>query len=147
MPQGQEKRFPKAKLNPQFDNEKTWFLGKSGLERQIKREIHFDSALRPQLDKLSPDGKFAFSSKWPTSPRNAHGGLLLRESTDGQWVAGIAWDRFLSAQGHNPWRCMHLCVRVGPLKPQESRTIRGRIYLFQGTKEDLLAKYRKDFKK
>ena len=40
---------------------------------------------------------------------------------------------------------MHLSVNVGPLSQGESREIRGRIYLFKGTKEELLERYREDF--
>jgi hypothetical protein len=40
---------------------------------------------------------------------------------------------------------MHACVRVGPLAPGESKTIRGRLYLFRGTKDDCVARYQRDF--
>lgn len=123
---------------------KTYFLGPDGFELLQQREIHFNSRLRPSVDRLCRDGAFAFSHKWPNSDRNAAGGLIVRESVDGGWVAGIAWEDFLSAQGHNPWNCMHLCVRVGPLKRSESRTVRGRIYLFEGAKEACLERCRSD---
>jgi hypothetical protein len=42
---------------------------------------------------------------------------------------------------------MHLSVRVGPLKQGQSRTIRGRIYLIKGSKEDCLRRFEKDFPK
>jgi hypothetical protein len=71
---------------------------------------------------------------------------MVRESVDGKWVAGIAWVDFLSAQGHNPRKCAHLSVRVGPLKCGQSKTVRGKIYLFQGTKEDCLRHFRRDFR-
>ena len=91
------------------------------------------------------DGKFVFSDKWPTSARDAHAGLLVRESEDKRWTMGIAWESFISAQGHNPWKCMHLSIRVGPLKKGQKKTIRGRIYLLQGSKEDCLKKFKRDF--
>jgi hypothetical protein len=72
---------------------------------------------------------------------------MIRESLDHKWVTGIAWERFLAAQGHNPWLCMHLSVRVGPLGPGEERKIRGKVYLFKGGKEDCLRYYRADFNK
>ncbi len=144
-PKGQAARWPIAKLNPQFDNRNTWFVGNDGLAELKQREIHFSMKLRKQIDAASNNGKHPFSFKWPTSEDDAHAGLMIRESTDGQWVTGIAWDWFLSAQGHNPWQCMHLCFNVGPLKPGESKTIRGRIYLFRGAKEDCLRRYRSDF--
>ena len=108
-------------------------------------EIATLSRLREKVDAQAEDGQFVFSQKWPTSPDNAYQGLIVRESTDGEWVAGIAWERFLSAQGHNPWACMHLCVNVGPLAPGESKTIRGRIYLFPGTRDECYDRFRKDF--
>jgi len=135
---------PKDDPNEQFANANTWFVGPDGLVRQEKREIHFNADLRSSIDARSDQGRFVFSHKWPTSDVDATEGLLLRESTDGQWVTGIAWERFLSAQGHNPWQCMHLCIRVGPLKRSETRTVRGRVYLFPGTKEDCLRRMRAD---
>ncbi len=144
-PTDQASRFPIAKLNSQFDNRNTWYVGRAGLAKLNEREIHFSAALRKQIDAAAADGTHPFSFKWPTSDNNAHKGLLIRESTDGRWVMGIAWERFLSVQGHNPWQCMHLCINVGPLEPGESTTVRGRIYLFQGTKEDCLKRYRADF--
>jgi hypothetical protein len=130
---------------PSFANEKTWFLARSGLEPLRKREIHFNERFRKAVDAEAREGRYAWSDKWPTAEPDASAGLLVRESEDGRWVTGIAWEEFLSAQGHNPWRCMHLCVRVGPLARGRSGTIRGRIYLFEGTKEDLLARFRKEF--
>ena len=73
------------------------------------------------------------------------GGIIARESTDGKWACGIAWEDFLSAQGHNPWQCMHLSVCVGPLKRGQSKSIRGKIYLLRGSKDEVLRRYREDF--
>ncbi|MBN1676042.1 MAG: hypothetical protein JXR37_33670 [Kiritimatiellae bacterium] len=125
--------------------QRTWFVGEAGLEKLETREIHFNQAFRPAIDAQAPAGKFDWVEKWPTSPRNAGAGLMVRESADGRWVGGIGWEQFLSAQGHNPCRCMHLSVRVGPLEPGESRAVRGRLYLFAGTKDDCLARFRENF--
>ena len=138
---------PKESRNRQLANTNTYFHGSRGLERLQEREIHFAKALRPLLDRISPEGQFAFSHKWPTSPSDAAGGAIIRESTDGNWVTGIAWDDFLSAQSHNPWECMHLSVRVGPLRRGEHKTIRGKVYLFRGAKEDCFQRYLADFGK
>jgi len=124
---------------------RTFFLGPKGFELLQNREIHFNERLRSAVDLASPDGNFEFSFKWPTSEINANAGILVRESEDGHWVTGIAWKDFLSVQGHNPLKCMHVCVGTGPLKPSETKTIRGKIYLFKGKKEDCLKKYLKDF--
>jgi len=140
--------------NPIFLDEKhehTYFLGKEGLDLikgRYPREIHFNHKYRPAImsrKKERDDGNFIFSEKWPTSDRDACAGLLVRESEDKRWVMGIAWESFISAQGHNPWKCMHLSVRVGPLKQGQKKTIRGRIYLFEGSKEDCFKKFEKDF--
>ncbi len=139
---------PKVR-NAQFiDNEhsRTYFLGPNGLELLQAREIHFNQALRSLIDQVSPSGQFVFSPKWPTSPGNAAAGLLIRESADGQSVSGIAWEDFVSVQGHNPWKCMHLSVRVGPLAQGATKTIKGRIYLLKGNRNDCLAKYQQEFK-
>ena len=101
-------------------------------------------------EKESKDGNFVFASKkynykWPVSERNAQAGLMIRESKIDNMVMGIAWNSYISVQGHNPWHCMHLSVRVGPLKQGETKTIHGKIYLFEGEKEDCLKKYKKDF--
>jgi hypothetical protein len=135
--------------NPNFaDRERlrTYFLGPRGLTLLDSRAIHFSQAIRRMIDQQANRGPFPFSSKWPTSDVNAKAGLLIRESRDGKWVTAIAWEDFLSVQGNNPWDCMHLCVRVGPLAPQKRKTIRGKIYLMRGSKEDCLGRFSKDFR-
>lgn len=137
---------PAETRNRQFANTKTYFLTANGLKKTVAREIHFNHKLRAAVDEAAtPEGRYHWSHKWPKSDVDATAGLILRESTDGRWVTGIAWDDFLSVQAHNPWECMHLSIRVGPLKRGQEKTIRGRIYLFEGTKEDLLKRYRHDF--
>jgi hypothetical protein len=120
----------------------TWYLGVEGPERVLAHEIHFDRALRERVMQRAVDGEFGFSKKWPTSERDAVGGLVLRESRDGTWVTGIAWEQFLSVQAHNPWQCMHLAARVGPLAVGEVRTVAGRIWHLAGARDDLVERYR-----
>jgi hypothetical protein len=127
------------------ERRKSYFVSAAGLTPLVNREIHFNSRFRAAVDRASDQGTFVFSPKWPTSQDNAASGLLVRESEDGRWVTGIGWERFLSTQGHNPWSCLHACIRVGPLEPGESRTVRGRLFLFQGTKEECLARFRAAF--
>ena len=140
------------KLNTAFfdeEHEHTYFVGPDGLHNLKTRAIHFNHDLRPDVMKWKKerdDGNFVFSSKWPTSDVDAYGGLIIRESEDKTWVMGIAWESSLSSQGHNPWHCMHLSIGVGPLAPGETKSIRGKMYLFKGTKEDCLERFRKDFK-
>jgi hypothetical protein len=139
--------IPKNSLFGDAQHTHTYILGTSGLLPLANRAIHFNHGLRPKIDLLSKAGQFVFSSKWPPSEDDAAGGLIVRESADGKWVTGIAWEDYLSVQGHNPWNCMHASVRVGPLKTGQSKTVRGKIFLFLGTKDDLLTRYRIAFKK
>ncbi len=148
-----------VEVNPLFldeEHDDTYFLGEDGLDLikgQAPRELHFNQKMLPAImdwEKESEDGDFVFAGKkynykWPISERNAKAGLMIRESETNNMVMGIAWDSYISVQGHNPWHCMHLSVRVGPLKQGETKTIRGKLYLFEGTKEDCLNKYRRDF--
>ncbi len=141
-------KFFHVPRNTQFvdpERKRTYFLAGDALTPLASREIHFNSDLRVAVDRASDHGQFAFSKKWPTSAANAQAGLLIRESADGQWVTGVAWEDYLSVQGHNPWNCMHACVRVGPLARKQTKTIRGKLYLFRGTKAACLAKFRADF--
>lgn len=132
-----------------FDEEqqRTGFLGRSSLELLQLRDIHFNCDNRAAIDERATRGIHPFSEKWPTSDRDAGGGLLVRESADGNWVTGIAWGSYLSLQGHNPWRCMHQSVRIGPLAPGASREIEGRIYLYRGDRLSCLNKYTLQFRK
>jgi hypothetical protein len=123
----------------------TYYVTAVGLTPLDSRAIHFNARHRDAVDAISDRGRFAFSNKWPTSGENATAGLIIRESEDGRWVTGIAWEDFLSVQGHNPWSCMHAGVRIGGLKPGESRTVLGRLYLFRGTRDECAMRFRRDF--
>ncbi len=139
--------FQRNKLFLDTDSTYTYFIGQEGITLLNNRNIHFNQLFRQNIEKLRQDSIiFKFDNKWKTSTANAYKGLIIRESIDGKWVTGIAWEDFISSQGHNPWLCMHLSIRVGPLKPGEKKEIRGKIYLLKGTKEDCYQKYLKDFK-
>jgi len=135
---------PKNRAMADSERKRTYFLSAAGLTALSNREIHFHRALRPLIERASQGGRFVFSEKWPTSAVDAVAGLLLRESEPGGWVTGVAWQDYLSVQGHNPWSCMHVAVRVGPLEPGQSKVIRGRLYLFRGDRNDGLRRFRRD---
>ncbi len=135
-------------LDPRFadhERKRTFFVSRDGLALLGSRDIHFNGDLRAAVDRVSDGGQFVFSNKWPTSEINSEAGLLIRESADGRWVTGIGWDDYVSVQGHNPWSCMHVCVRVGPLPRGHTRSVRGKLYLFRGSKANCLTKFRDDF--
>jgi len=140
-------------INPLFqdvDRTHSWFYGENGLE-QLKqpRELHFNHDCRSAIMASDPARErercFFEKKDWPTSERDIHGGIMIRESNDGRYVMGIGWDAFLLAQAHNPMNCMHLSIKVGPLQRGEKKAIRGRIYLFEGSKEDCLRQFEADF--
>ena len=145
------KRSERNSLFLDEDRLQTYFRSKNGLDLikgEFPREIHFNHKCRSSVmawNKEREDGQFVFDGKWPTSERDAYAGVMIREGRDGRYVMGIAWESFLSAQGHNPWNCMHLSVLVGPLAIGEKKRIRGRIYLFEGSKENCLELFEKEF--
>lgn len=107
---------PEASRKRQFANTNTFFLRPAGLHKHVARESHYNSVHRSAIDdETDEEGKYLWSSKWPKSEVNSYAGLMLREATDAPWVTGIAWERFLSTQGHNSWECMHLSKNVGAL--------------------------------
>lgn len=133
---------------PQFfddSQERTWFLGQDGLERLENRAIHFNEKLRKEINQQASEGQFVFSEKWPTSKQNASIGLIVRESSDKGWVSGIGWEQFIAVQAHNPWRCMHVSICVGPLKQGQTKEIKGKVYIFPGSKETCFEKFLGEF--
>jgi len=124
---------------------KTYFVSERGFERLPDRDMHFAASLRQELTGLSPERKFGFSDRWATSGSDAARGVLLRESLHGGWTSGVAWEKFVGVQAHNPWLCMHVATKVGPLKIGEKVTLRGRIYLFPGTPQEGFERYCADF--
>jgi hypothetical protein len=138
--------LPKTEALADREHDSTEFLSERGLTPLTSRAIHFNHELRRMVDRVSDHGQFVFSSKWPTSEENAQAGILVRRSRDGKWVTGIGWEDYLSVQGHNPWSCMHVAVRVGPLQPNRSKTVRGRLYLFEGATTECWRRLERDLK-
>lgn len=138
---------PDDRPNLSFVNTHTLFMSEGGLSPihvKSPREIHYRAALRAAIDGESDNGRFIWTEKWPTSEADAVAGVIVRQSTDEEWVSGIAWERFLSCQAHNPWHCMHLSAHLGPLRRGESRAVRGKMYLFQGRAADVLDRFQGD---
>ncbi|MCL4217074.1 MAG: hypothetical protein KJ052_08750 [Candidatus Hydrogenedentes bacterium] len=72
---------------------------------------------------------------------SADNGLVTRTNNDGTWVCGLFWE----GTAHHPADCLHTIVNLGPIAPNSRRAVCGKIYGFQGTKEDLLSRWKKDF--
>lgn len=124
---------------------RSYYVARSGLTPLDSRAMHFNVRYRPAVDRIAAAGRLAFSNKWPTSDEDAVAGLLVRESEDAAWVTGIGWEDVLSVQGHNPWNCLHAGVCIGALQPGESRTVRGKVYLFRGRKEACAERFAREF--
>jgi hypothetical protein len=72
-------------------------------------------------------------------------GLIVRESTDGKSVAGMYWERAARVATHYPADCLHALVDLGSAPAARPPVVRGKVYWFTGTKDDLLARWKKDF--
>jgi hypothetical protein len=90
-------------------------------------------------------------------------GLIIRETLDRKVVpasyfrrtaagetwervtAGMYWERTALVSNRHSADCVHAVVDLGPLSAGESRTVHGKFYWIEGTKDDLLAAWRRDF--
>lgn len=72
-------------------------------------------------------------------------GLIVRESVDGKTAAGMYWEHTAKVSNHHPADCLHSYVDLGPVSAGERNVVRGKIYYFEGTKEDLLNQWKRDF--
>ena len=80
----------------------------------------------------------------PLSPLRPSHGLCGCYSADNEWILGMTWEPFQEIfQG--VITCIHNDFRIGGLEPGESKTIRGVMYLHNGSMDALLERYRKDF--
>jgi hypothetical protein len=72
-------------------------------------------------------------------------GLITRVNPDRTWVCGIYWERSSHVSVHHPADCLHSIVNIGGIPPHAQRTVRGKIYWFPGTLQDLLISWQRDF--
>lgn len=61
------------------------------------------------------------------------------------WTAGLYWERSTYISNRHPADCLHIGVDFGPLKAGESRTVMGKFYWLEGTRDDLFTLWQKDF--
>jgi hypothetical protein len=81
----------------------------------------------------------------PLSPLVPSNGLIGCFSEDGKWIFGMAFEPYQELfQGVA--RCLHSDFRIGLVKPGESKTIRGKIYLMRNDPDALLKRYVADWK-
>ncbi len=80
----------------------------------------------------------------PLSPLVPSNGLIGCFSADESWIMASAWEPYQELfQGVIV--CVHSDFRIGGLKPSESKTIRGKVYLLKGGVDDLVKRYEAEF--
>lgn len=80
----------------------------------------------------------------PLSSLVPSNGLMGCYSADGKQILATAWQPYQELfQGVGV--CVHSDFRIGGLKPKESKTIRGKLYLVPADEAKLLKRYRADF--
>jgi hypothetical protein len=72
-------------------------------------------------------------------------GLATRTNHDNTWVCGLYWQHTSHITNHHPADCLHASVNLGPLAPHSKRAIRGKIYWTKASKDQLFARWQKDF--
>jgi len=72
-------------------------------------------------------------------------GLIGRFSADNKWVSAIFWENTSHVTDHHPADCLHSILNIGNIPANSERSIRGKIYWFEGDKKGLLQKYKSDF--
>ncbi|HEX6383204.1 MAG TPA: hypothetical protein VF177_00905, partial [Anaerolineae bacterium] len=104
------------------------------------RQLLADSSLPPidhgLIVRESPSRKEAPQSYWD------------RVAPDARWVqvaSGMYWEQTACVSNRHPANCVHAWIDFGPLDAGQSRTVQGKFYFIDGTKDDLLAAWRKDF--
>jgi hypothetical protein len=72
--------------------------------------------------------------------------LVAPNASWNQITSGMYWERTTCISNRHPADCVHAWIDFGPLSAGQSRTLRGVVYFIEGTKEDLLALWKRDFK-
>ena len=80
----------------------------------------------------------------PLNPHVPSNGLVGCFSKDDKWILASVWEPY-----HELFQgvitCVHSDFRIGGLKPGETKTIKGKIYIVPNDVDALLKRYRKDF--
>jgi hypothetical protein len=129
------------------DRTHTWIFTATGLTplAQLPRTIPVRA--KYFVDPVwyeEPDTK-AFEFFWGRSEARPAGALIVSEAAEGRGAIGIAWERCIGVRQNSDasHRCMHSSPRFGDLKPGESRTRRGVIWLGD-TRADVVREFEKE---
>lgn len=106
-------------------------LGRSMREHEWEGPVDHGLIVRETLDrKVVPASYFRRTASGETWDRVA---------------SGMYWERTAWVSNRHPADCVHAVVDLGPLSAGESRTVHGRFYWIEGTKEDLFAAWHREF--
>ena len=72
-------------------------------------------------------------------------GLITRVNLSESWVCGIHWQYTSHVTDHHPADCLHAIINIGNIPPYSKKAILGKIYWFEGNKENLNDQYKNDF--
>jgi len=72
-------------------------------------------------------------------------GLITRVNLSETWVCGIHWENTSHVTDHHPADCLHSIINIGNIPPYSKKAIPGKIYWFEGNKENLYDQYKNDF--
>jgi hypothetical protein len=80
----------------------------------------------------------------PISPDQPTNNVIGCFSADNQWLLASAWDKT-----HELFQGVRVCVHgdphIGGLKPHETKTVHGKIYILKNDPTELLRRYNRDF--
>ena len=81
--------------------------------------------------------------RWGVSPDRIAHGLIASQRADGAAVIGVAWERarYVSKNYNDSHHCLHSTGYFGNLAKGEVGELRGRIWLVEGTLDDLFGLY------
>lgn len=85
--------------------------------------------------------------RWYVPAEAVDAPFIATESTDGGKLVGIAWENTWKVMSNTQGPCIHADPVIPACAAGESASVRGKIYFFQGTAEELYERCRKDFGK
>jgi len=126
------------------------FHDPQGVRTYIHRDGRFITVLEAEGGELRPSktGSFLINPSRDSRfwDRRADAKIMARVSEDGHWVLAIASDKGtgMSYNLQPATSCIHQNITWGRLQPGEEKRIHVRVYLFQGTLDDLWRRYLDD---
>ncbi len=86
---------------------------------------------------------------WKNSKKTFDIPLIAVTSKDGQYVIAYCFEKALwaSCNTGDERACVHLFPYFGQLRPGESSTVKGRLYILRGSLESVFKRYMRDFGK